>query len=101
MPSVIFYFSKKVERFIRSKDVFPDDLIYAIQTFFIEKNEASKIKYVRFALHDIIEEDKHIRRSLEVEICADFLELLNELNEILAREFSSLPAFFTINCRHA
>jgi len=101
MPSVIFYFSKKVERFIRSKDVFPEDLMYSIQTFFEKKNEASKIKHVRFALHDIIEEDKHIRRSLEVEICADSLELLNELNEILAREFPSLPAFFTINCRHA
>ena len=101
MPSVIFYFSKKVEKFIRSKDVFPEDLMYSIQTFFEKKNEASKIKHVRFALHDIIEEDKHIRRSLEVEICADSLELLNELNEILAREFPSLPAFFTINCRHA
>jgi len=101
MPSVIFYFSKKVKRFIHSKDVFPEDLMYSIQTFFEKKNEASKIKHVRFALHDIIEEYKHIRRSLEVEICADSLELLNELNEILAREFPSLPAFFTINCRHA
>jgi hypothetical protein len=102
MPSVIFYFSKKAERFIRSKDVFPEGLMYSIQTFFIEKNEASKIKYVQFTLHDIIEEDKHIRRSLVVEICADALpnEIIIELNKTLAREFPNLPAFFTINCRH-
>ncbi|MFP3130910.1 MAG: hypothetical protein RXR51_04940 [Nitrososphaeria archaeon] len=100
MSSVIFYSTKKVERFIRSRDVFPEDLMYLIQTFF-EKNEASKIKYVRFALNDVIEEDKRVRRSLEVEICAGSLsnELLTELNETLAREFPNLPAFFTINCR--
>jgi len=103
MPSVIFYFSKKVERFIRSKDVFPEDLMYSIQTFFEKKNEASKIKYVRFTLHDIIEEDKHIRRSLVVEICADALpnEIIIELNKTLAREFSSLNAFAKLHCEYA
>jgi len=102
MSSVIFYFTKRVRNHIRKRNAFPDDLMYAIQTFFIEKNEASKIKYVRFALHDIIEEDKHIRRSLVVEICADYLsnELLNELNEMLAREFLSLNAFAKLHCEY-
>jgi len=74
--------------------------MYAIQTFFIEKNEASKIKYVRFTLHDTIEEDKHIRRSLEVEICANSLpnELINELNDLLTCKFPSLNAFVRIHC---
>ena len=68
-----------------------------------EKNEASKIKYVRFTLNDVIEENKHIRRSLEVEICADALpnELINELNDLLTREFPSLNAFVKLYCEYA
>ena len=101
MSSVIFYSTKKVERFIRSRDVFPEDLMYLIQTFF-EKNEASKIKYVRFALNDVIEEDKRVRRSLEVEICAGSLsnELFTELNEMLVRDFPSLKPSVQIHCEY-
>jgi len=51
---------KKVEKFIRSRGVFPEDLMFAIQTFFEKKNEASKIKYVRFAISDEVEPDKRI-----------------------------------------
>jgi len=102
MLSVIFYSTKKVERFIRSRDVFPEDLMYAIQKFFIEKNEANKIKYVRFALNDVIEEDKRVRRSLEVEICAGSLsnELLTELNGMLVRDFPSLKLSVQIRCEY-
>jgi len=102
MPSVIFYFTKKVRNHIRKRNVFPEDLIYEIQEFFEQKNEASKIKYVRFTLHDIIEENKHIRRSLEVQICADTLpnELITELNDLLMREFPSLNASVRIHCEY-
>ena len=100
---LVFVSTKKVRQHIRKRKVFPEDLMYSIEIFFVEKNEASKIKHVRFALHDIIEEDKHIRRSLEVEICADYLsnEKLNELNEMLAREFPSLNAFAKLHCKYA
>ena len=98
--SLTFYTTKKVQNYIRKRNVFPEDLMYVIQKFFIEKNEASKIKHVRFTLHDIIEEDKHVRRSLVVEVCADTLpnELINELNEMLTREFPSLNASARIHC---
>jgi len=100
--SLAFYTTKKVEKAIRSRNVFPEDLMYAIQTFFIEKNEASKIKYVRFTLHDVIEEDKHVRRSLEVEICADSLsiETFTELNTMLTLKFPSLNAFAKLHCEY-
>jgi len=32
-----FYTTKKVENTIRSRDVFPEDLMYLIQTFFEKK----------------------------------------------------------------
>ena len=97
-----FYTTKKVENTIRKRGVFFDDLMYAIQTFFEQKNEANKIKYVRFTLHDVIEENKHIRRSLEVQICADALpnELITELNDLLMREFPSLNASVRIHCEY-
>jgi len=100
--SLAFYTTKKVEKAIRSRDVFPEDLMYAIQTFFIEKNESSNIKYVRFTLHDVIEENKHIRRSLEVQICADSLsiETFTELNTMLALKFPSLNAFARLHCEY-
>ena len=99
--SLAFYTTKKVEKAIRSRDVFPEDLMYAIQTFFIEKNEASKIKYVRFTLYDI-KENKYIHRSIAVEICADSLsnEIIIELNKTLAREFPSLNAFARLHCEY-
>jgi len=100
--SLTFYTTKKVENTIRKRGVFFDDLMYTIQQFFSEKNEASKIKYIRFTLHDIIEENKYIRRSLEVEICADALpnEIITELNKTLAREFPSLNAFARLHCEY-
>jgi len=100
--SLAFYTTKKVEKAIRSRDVFPEDLMYAIQTFFIEKNEASKIKYIRFMLNDVIEENKYIHRSIAVEICADSLsnETFIELNTMLAREFPSLNAFAKLHCEY-
>ena len=102
MSSVIFHSTKKVEKFIRSKGVFPEDLMYEIQEFFEKKNEASKIKHVRFALNDVIEEDKHVRRSLEVEICADSLsiETFTELNTMLTLKFPSLNAFAKLHCEY-
>ena len=98
--SLAFYTTKKVEKAIRSRDFFPEDLMYAIQKLFEQKNEASKIKHIRFTLHDVIEENKYIHRSIAVEICAESLsnETFIELNEMLAREFPNLPAFFIINC---
>jgi len=100
--SLTFYTTKKVEKAIRSRYVFPNDLMYAIQKFFIEKNEASKIKYVRFALNDVIEEDKHVRKSLEVQICADSFpnDLITALNKLLVREFTSLNASVRIHCEY-
>jgi len=100
--SLAFYTTKKVENTIRKRSVFFDDLMYTIQQFFLEKNKASKIKYVRFTLHDVIEENKHIRRSLEVEICADALpnELITELNDLLTRKFSLLNASARIHCEY-
>jgi len=100
--SLTFYTTKKVEKAIRKRGVFFDDLMYTIQQFFEQKNEASKIKYVWFTLHDVTEEDKHIRRSVEVEICADALpnELITELNDLLMREFPSLNASVRIHCEY-
>ena len=100
--SLAFYTTKKVENTIRKRGVFFDDLMYTIQQFFLEKNEASKIKHVRFALNDVIEEDKHVRRSLEVQICADSLpnDLITELNKMLMREFPSLNASVRIHCEY-
>jgi len=101
MPSVIFYFTKKVRNHIRKRNVFPEDLIYEIQEFFDKKNEASKIKHVRFALNDVIEEDKHIRRSLVVEICTDSQnadEIENALSEMLTLKFPSLNTSVQIHC---
>ena len=100
--SLTFYTTKKVEKAIRSRNVFPEDLMYEIQDFFNKKNEASKIKHVRFTLHDVIEENKHVRRSLEVQICADALpnELITELNDLLTREFPSLNASVRIHCEY-
>jgi len=103
MSSVIFYSTKKVQNYIRKRNVFLDDLMYSIQIFFEKKNVLNKIKHVRFALNDIIEEDKRVRRSLVVEVCADALpnEIINELNEMLAREFPSLNAFTKLHCEYA
>jgi len=100
--SLAFYTTKKIQEYISKRNAFPDDLMYAIQTFFIEKNEASKIKYVRFTLHDIIEENKYIHRSIAVEICAESLsnEIIIELNKTLAREFPSLNAFAKLHCEY-
>jgi hypothetical protein len=100
--SLTFYTTKKVENTIRKRGVFLDDLMYTIQQFFLEKNEASKIKHVRFALNDVIEEDKYVRRSLVGDFCADSLpnDLINELNEMLAREFLSLNAFAKLHCEY-
>ncbi|MFP3131178.1 MAG: hypothetical protein RXR51_06345 [Nitrososphaeria archaeon] len=101
MSSVIFYSIKKVRNHIRKRNVFPEDLMYEIQEFFNKKNETSKIKHVRFALHDIIEEDKHIRRSLVVEICTDSQnadEIENALSEMLTLKFPSLNASVQIHC---
>jgi len=77
--------------------------MYAIQQFFSEKNEASKIKYIRFTLHDIIEEDKRVRRSLVMEICADSLqnETITKLNDMLLQKFPSLNAFVKLHCEYA
>jgi len=99
--SLVFVSTKKVRQHIRKRKVFPEDLMYSIQKFFIEKNEASKIKYVRFTISNVIEEDKRVRRSLEVEVCSDTQisnEKLNKLNEMLAREFPSLNASVRIHC---
>jgi len=100
--SLTFYTTKKVEKAIRSRNVFPEDLMYEIQDFFNKKNEASKIKHVRFTLHDVIEENKHVRRSLEVQICADSLsiETFTELNTMLALKFPSLNAFAKLHCEY-
>jgi len=100
--SLTFYTTKKVEKTIRKRGVFFDDLMYAIQTFFSEKNEANKIKHVRFALHDVIEENKYVRRSLEVQICADSLsiETFIELNTMLAQKFPSLNVFVRLHCEY-
>ena len=99
--SLTFYTTKKVEKAIRSRNVFPEDLMYEIQEFFNKKNEASKIKHVRFALNDVIEEDKHIRRSLVVEICTDSQnadEIENALSEMLTLKFPSLNTSVQIHC---
>jgi hypothetical protein len=100
--SLTFYTTKKVEKAIRARNVFPEDLMYFIQDFFNKKNEASKIKYVRFTLHDVIEENKHIRRSLEIQICADpiSIETFTELNTMLALKFPSLNAFVKLHCEY-
>ena len=97
-----FYTTKKVENTIRTRKVHLEDPMYLIQKFFEQKNEASKIKYVRFTLHDVIEENKHIRRSLEVEICADSLsiETFIELNTMLTLKFPSLNAFAKLHCEY-
>ena len=100
--SFTFYMTKKVEKAIRSRDVFPEDIMYAIQQLLEHKNEANKIKYIRFALYDVTEENKHIRRSLEVQICADFIsiETFSELNTMLAIKFPSLNAFARLHCEY-
>jgi len=100
--SFTFYATKKVENTIRKRGVFFDDLMYAIQQLLEQKNETNKIKYIRFTLNDVIEEDKHIRRSLVVEICADSLsiETFAELNTMLAIKFPSLNAFARLHCEY-
>jgi len=75
--------------------------MYAIQTFFEKKNEACNIKYVRFALNDVIEEDKRDQRSLKVEVCTDSQnadEIENALSKMLALKFPSLNASVRIHC---
>jgi len=100
--SLAFYTTKKVENTIRKRGVFFDDLMYTIQQFFLEKNEANKIKYVRFTLHDVIEENKYIHRSIAVEICAESLsnETFIELNTMLTLKFPSLNAFAKLHCEY-
>jgi len=100
--TITFYMTKKVEKAIRSRDVFPEDIMYAIQQLLEQKNEANNIKYIRFTLHDVIEENKHIRRSVEIQICADSLsiETFAELNTMLAIKFPSLNAFARLHCEY-
>jgi len=102
MPDIIFYFSKKIEKFIRSKGVFPEDLMYAIQTFF-EKKNPSDIKHVQFAISDEVEANKRKRRRLEVGVCTNSQnadEIKYTLFEMLTVEFPSLNAFVRIHCEY-
>jgi len=98
--SLAFVSTKRVREHVRKRGVYFDDLMYAIQNFFIEHNKADEIKYVRFVLRDEVEPDKIIRRSLEVNVCADTLsdKIKNELEKMLMREFPSLNAFVNLTC---
>ena len=98
--SLAFVSTKRVREHVRKRGVFFDDLMYAIQNFFIEHNMADEIKYVRFLLRDEVEPDKIIRRSLVVNVCADALsdEIKNELEKMLTDKFPTLHVFVRLSC---
>ena len=98
--SLAFVSTKRVREHVRKRGVYFDDLLYAIQNFFIEHNYAEEIKYIRFVLRDKVEPDKFIRRSLEVEICANTLsdEIKNELEKMLTDKFPTLHVFVRRSC---
>jgi len=98
--SLAFVSTKRVREHVRKRGVFFDDLMYAIQNFFIEHNEVDEIKYVRLVLRDEVEPDKLIRRSLVVEICADTLpdEIKNGLEQMLKDKFPTLHVFVRLAC---
>jgi len=98
--SLAFVSTKRVREHVRKRGVYFDDLLYAIQNFFIEHNYAEEIKYIRFVLRDKVEPDKFIRRSLEVEICAGTLsdEIKNGLEQMLKDKFPTLHVFVRLAC---
>ena len=98
--SIAFVSTKRVREHVRKRGVYFDDLMYAIQNFFIAHNKADEIKYVRFVLRDEVEPDKFIRRSLVVEICTDTLpnEILNGLEQMLKDKFPTLHVFERLAC---
>jgi hypothetical protein len=100
--SLAFYTTKRLKKLFEQEKCILKTSCIRFKSFFNKKNEASKIKYVQFTLHDIIEEDKHIHRSITVEICAESLsnEIIIELNKTLAREFPSLNAFAKLHCEY-
>ena len=98
--SLVFVSTKRVREHVRKRGVYFDDLMYAIQNFFVEQNMADEIKYIRFVLRDKVEPDKFIRRSLEVEICADTLseEIKNGFEQMLKDKFPTLHVFVRLAC---
>jgi len=98
--SLAFVSTKRVREHVRKRGVYFDDLMYAIQNFFIEYNKADEIKYVRFVLRDEVGPDKFIRRSLVVEICADALpdEIRNGLEQMLKDKFPTLHVLVRLAC---
>jgi len=98
--SLAFVSTKRVREHVRKRGVYFDDLMYAIQNFFIAQNKTDEIKYVHFALRDEVEPDKFIRRSLVVEICTDTLpdEIRNGLEQMLKDKFPTLHVFVRLAC---
>jgi len=98
--SLAFVSTKRVREHVRKRGVYFDDLMYAIQNFFLARNYADEIKYVRFVLRDEVEPDKIIRRSLVVNVCADALsdEIKNELEKMLTDKFPTLHVFVRLSC---
>jgi hypothetical protein len=98
--SLAFVSTKRVREHVRKRGVYFDDLMYAIQNFFLARNYADEIKYIRFVLRDKVEPDKFIRRGLVVEICADTLsgEIKNGLEKMLMDKFPTLHVFVRLAC---
>jgi len=98
--SLAFVSTKRVREHVRKRGVYFDDLMCAIQNFFIEHNEADEIKYVRFVFRDEVEPDKLIRRSLVIEICADTLPdgIKSELEQMFKDKFPTLRTFVRLAC---
>ncbi|PSN83019.1 hypothetical protein B9Q01_06135 [Candidatus Marsarchaeota G1 archaeon OSP_D] len=100
----ILYASKDARNFIQNLGFETEHVFETIKTLALKKG-AVKISVNLFK--DCDKDDRNPQSALKINVCFfelsvfEELDVATELNEMLAREFPNLPAFFTINCRHA
>jgi hypothetical protein len=94
---IILYASEDAKNFIQSLGLETKLVLETIKTLALKKG-AVKISVNIF--------DKNPQSVLKINVCFfelpvfEEINIATELNEMLAREFPTLPAFFTVNCRH-
>jgi len=100
----ILYISEDAKNFIQNLGFETEHVFETIKTLALKKG-AVKISVNIFK--DCNEDDKNPHSALKINVCFfelsvfEEIDVATELNEMLAREFPNLPAFFIINCRHA
>jgi hypothetical protein len=93
---IILYASEDAKNFIQSLGLETKLVLETIKMLALKKG-AVKISVNIF--------DKNPQSVLKINVCFfelsvfEEIDIATELNEMLAQEFPTLPAFFTVNCR--